>query len=124
MAEISSLEDLKKMREQASLALKTRSGDAKVIIRASMGTVGIAAGARDVIKALINELEKLNFNDVEILGSSSLGLDKEEPVVSVERDGATTTYGKVSVEMARKIADRHVVNGQAIGEWVIARNKK
>jgi (2Fe-2S) ferredoxin len=124
MPKINSLEDLKKLREQAKEALKTRSGDVKVTIRTSMGTVGIAAGARDVVKALIDELEKRNFHDVEIMESGSLGLDKEEPVVTVERDGVATTYGKVTTDMARKIVAQHVINGQAIGEWVIARNKK
>ena len=60
MEKIKSLDDLKKLRDKAKEAMKARSGDVKVAIFASMGTIGIAAGARDVIKAMIDELEKRN----------------------------------------------------------------
>jgi NADP-reducing hydrogenase subunit HndB len=124
MEKIKSLEDLKKLREQARDTLKTRSGDVKVIIFASMGTVGIAAGAREVLKAMIDELETRNFRDVEIIEGGSRGLDTEEPVVTIERDGFSTSYGKVTPELARLIIAQHVVNGQIISEHVIARAKK
>ena len=122
MDKIKSLDDLKKLREQAKEAMKTRSGDVKVTIFASMGTIGIAAGARGVIKAIISELEKRNFHDVEIIEGGSMGLDVEEPVITIERDGSKTTYGKVTPEIAKQIVAQHVINGQVLSEYVIARN--
>jgi (2Fe-2S) ferredoxin len=124
MAKINSLEELRKLRDQAKESMTARSGEAKVRIRASMGTVGIAGGAREVLKAIIDELEKRNFHEVEIIEGGSMGFDKEEPVIVVERDGFQTTYGKVQPEMARQIVAQHVINGQIISEWVIARNKQ
>lgn len=124
MAKISSLEELRKIRNDAKESLKTRSGNAKVRVFASMGTVGIAGGAREALKAMIDELEKRNFHDVEIVEGGSMGLDKEEPIIRVERDGYETTYGKVTPDMARQIVAQHIVNGQMISEWVIARNEK
>ena len=123
MAKINSLDELRKLRETAKESMTARSGDAKVRIRASMGTVGIAGGAREVLKAIIDELEKRNFHDVEIIESGSMGLDREEPVIIIEKEGFKTTYGKVTPEMARKIIAQHLINGQLISEWVIARNK-
>ncbi len=124
MEKIKSLDDLKKLRDKAKEAMKARSGDVKVAIFASMGTIGIAAGARDVIKAMIDELEKRNFQDVEIIEGGSMGLDNEEPILTVERDGFRTTYGKVTPELARTIVAQHVVNGRILSEHVIARSKK
>ena len=124
MAKINSLEELRKLRDQAKETMTARSGSAKVKIFASMGTVGIAGGAREALKAMIDELEKRDFHDVEIIESGSMGLDREEPVISVERDGYMTTYGRVSPDMARQIVAQQVINGQIVSEWVIARNKK
>jgi NADP-reducing hydrogenase subunit HndB len=83
MAKINSLEELRKLRDQAKETMTARSGSAKVKIFASMGTVGIAGGAREALKAMIDELEKRDFHDVEIIESGSMGLDREEPVISV-----------------------------------------
>jgi (2Fe-2S) ferredoxin len=121
MEKIKSIEELRKLREHARKSLQVRSGEAKVKIMVSMGTVGIAAGARDVLMAIISELEKRQFHDAQIVERGSLGLDNEEPVVAVERDNKTVFYGKVTAEMAREIVAQHVINGQIVSEWVIAK---
>lgn len=124
MPKINNLDDLKKLRETAQAALKTRAAEVKAKVRVSMGTAGIAAGARDTLKALITELEKHSFGDVKIVEDPTLGPDKDEPIICVERDGFVTQYVKVSADMARKIAAQHIVNGQAVAEWAVARSKK
>lgn len=124
MPKINNLDDLKKLREAAQAALKTRAAEAKAKVRVSMGTAGIAAGARDTLKALIAEMEKHSFGDVKIMEDPTLGPDKDEPIICVERDGFVTQYVKVSADMARKIAAQHIVNGQAVAEWAVARSKK
>ncbi|MFU2158507.1 MULTISPECIES: (2Fe-2S) ferredoxin domain-containing protein [Caldisericum] len=121
MDKIKSIEELRKLREQAQAFLKTRQGEAKVKVYISMGTVGIAAGARDVLLAILDELQKRNFTDVQIIERGSMGLDVEEPVVAVERDGIRVYYGHVTPEMAREIVASHVINGQIVSDWVIAK---
>ncbi len=124
MPKINTLDDLKKLRESAQAALKTRAAEAKARVRVSMGTAGIAAGARESLKALMGELEKHSFCDLQIVEDPTLGPDKNEPIVCVERDGFVTQYVKVTADMARKIAAQHIVNGQAVSEWAVARSKK
>ncbi|MCD6107327.1 MAG: (2Fe-2S) ferredoxin domain-containing protein [Caldisericaceae bacterium] len=121
MEKIKSIEELRKLREHARESLKVRSGETKVKIMVSMGTVGIAAGARDTLMAIISELEKREYHDAQIVERGSLGLDREEPVVAVERDKKTVFYGKVTPEVAREIVAQHVINGQIVSEWVIAK---
>ncbi len=123
MGKIKSIEELRKLREQAKESLKVRSGDAKVKIIISMSTVGIAAGARDVLLAIMDELEKRKFFDAQIVERGSLGLDTEEPVVGVEKAGEVIYYGKVTPDFARRIVVEHVINGQIISDRVIARGK-
>ncbi len=121
MDKIKSIEELRKLREHAKETLKTRQGEARVKILISMGTVGIAAGARDVLMAIIDELEKRSFTDAQIIERGSLGLDIEEPVVAIDMGGELIFYGKVTPEMARTIVAQHVINGQIVSDWVIAK---
>lgn len=121
MDKIKSIEDLRKLREQAKAFLRTRQGEVKVKIYISMGTVGIAAGSRDVLLVILDELQKRNFTDVQIIERGSMGLDVEEPVVGVDRDGVVVYYGHVTPEIARQIVASHVINGQIISDWVIAK---
>ena len=123
MGKIKSIEELRKLREYAKESLKVRGGEAKAKIIISMSTVGIAAGSREVLMAIMDELEKRKFYDAQIVERGSLGLDTEEPVVGVERNEETIFYGKVTPEFARRIVIEHVINGQIISENVIARGK-
>lgn len=115
------LEDLKKVREKALEQMKIREGkySAKVVV--AMGTCGIAAGARDVMTAILDELDKRGITDVAVTQTGCKGLCEQEPTVDVIKSGEpTVTYGYVDAEKARRIVAQHLVNGQIIGEWVVA----
>ena len=68
MPTIKSLDDLKKIREEAlkKQQLKETSGKTEVIV--GMGTVGIAAGARETIKAVMDLIEKATQDESLRLG--------------------------------------------------------
>ncbi|MCL6628486.1 MAG: (2Fe-2S) ferredoxin domain-containing protein [Armatimonadetes bacterium] len=115
------LEDLKRIREQAQKAIQVRESQHKCKIIVAMGTCGIASGAREVMSAILDELEKRGINDVAVTQSGCKGLCEQEPTVDVLLPGQpTVTYGYVTPEKARAIVARHIVNGQIAGEWVIA----
>jgi len=118
---VKTLEDLKKVREKALEQMKIREGkySAKVVV--AMGTCGIAAGARDVMTAILDELDKRGITDVAVTQTGCKGLCEQEPTVDVIKSGEpTVTYGYVDAEKARRIVAQHLVNGQIIGEWVVA----
>ncbi len=101
--------------------MKIREGkySAKVVV--AMGTCGIAAGARDVMTAILDELDKRGITDVAVTQTGCKGLCEQEPTVDVIKSGEpTVTYGYVDPEKARQIVAQHLVNGQIIGEWVVA----
>ncbi|NLW57083.1 MAG: (2Fe-2S) ferredoxin domain-containing protein [Firmicutes bacterium] len=117
-----SLKDLEAIREQAKQMTGIREGKAETKVIVGMGTCGIAAGARDTMKAILDELGKRNLTEVAVSQTGCLGLCEQEPIVEVEvPDQPRVIYGKVSAEKARQIVAKHLVNGNMIGEWVIGR---
>lgn len=117
-----SLEELAKIRDEARKLTGIREGKEKTKIIVGMGTCGIAAGARETMKAILDEVGKRNLNDVTVTQTGCIGLCEQEPIVEVEAPGEPRiTYGKVSADKARQIVYKHLVNGNIIGEWVIGR---
>jgi len=120
--QMKSLDELKKLRERAQEAIRLREQTDGTKIVVGMGTCGIAAGAREVMLALIDELEKKNITDVIVTQTGCAGLCEKEPLVEVIRPGEPKiTYGYMTPEKARMVVTSHIVNGQVIGEYVIAR---
>lgn len=119
------LEDLKKIREKKEQEMLLRDGKARVKLVVDMGTSGIAAGARETLKALLEEVAKRGLQDVMVTQSGERGLSSHEPVVSVNEEGKTVVvYGKVDPELARKIVAEHVVNGRILSEHVLEIKEK
>jgi NADP-reducing hydrogenase subunit HndB len=120
MSTIKSLEDLKRAREEAlkKRELKASSGTVQVIV--GMGTCGIAAGARDTMKAILETIEKDSINGVLVTQTGCIGLCEKEPIVEVILgENPKVTYGKVTPEIARKIIKEHVVAGNTVENHVI-----
>ncbi len=98
--------------------MKETSGKKEVIV--GMGTVGIAAGARETLKAILDIIEEDNLEDIIVRQTGNIGLDSFEPIVQVILPGQEkVNYGKVNGEMARKIITQHVVGGEIVKEYKI-----
>lgn len=120
MEKVKSLEDLKRLREEAlhKRQVKQVSGQKQVIV--GMGTVGIAAGARDTLKAILDYIEKENLSGVVVRQTGNIGMDSLEPIVQVEiGEEPKVTYGKVNADVARRIMKEHVVDGKIVKEYQI-----
>lgn len=120
LPKIKSLEELRKLREEAIKSMKVReSTSTKITV--GMGTCGIAAGAREVMYAILYELEKRKI-DANVITVGCIGLCAEEPLVTIERGGQPgITYGKINVEKVPKLIEEHLIKGNIIDEWVISR---
>ncbi len=114
------LEDLKKIREKYEKEMTLRDGKFKIKIIVGMGTSGIAAGARDTLKALLDEIAKRGLKDVLVTQTGERGLSSNEPVITVEEEGKPSiVYGDVSAEVARKIIAEHIVNGNPVSDYIL-----
>jgi NADP-reducing hydrogenase subunit HndB len=120
MNKIKSLEDLKKVREEAlrKRDLRASSGQTEIVV--GMGTVGIAAGARETLKAILDYIESENLSGVMVRQAGNIGLDSFEPVVQVTvGEQQKVTYGKVSPDAAVRIMKEHIVGGNIVKELML-----
>jgi NADP-reducing hydrogenase subunit HndB len=116
-----SIEDLKKIREESKATLTLRSGQARAKITVHMGTCGIAAGAREVMGALLKEIEKLNLTDVIVTTSGCAGLCSREPMATVELRGeAPVKYVDLKPERILRVLREHVLEGKVVMDFALA----
>jgi NADP-reducing hydrogenase subunit HndB len=120
MPAIKSLEELKRLKEEALKKREAMRTSGRVQITVAMGTTGIAAGARETMKAILEVIEQENLSDVIVRQTGNIGLDSWEPIVEVVvGDEPKVTYGKVSAERAKRIMKEHVMGGKVVSEYVI-----
>ena len=120
MPTVKSLEDLKRLREEALEKRKMKTAEGKAHIIVGMGTCGIAAGARDTMKAILNYIETQNLNGIVVTQTGCIGQCEKEPIVQVViGDQQKVTYGKVNSDVARRIMKEHVEAGRVVQDHVI-----
>lgn len=94
--------------------------NSNIRIVVGMATCGIAAGARPVLNAFLDEVAKRNLKNVKVTQAGCLGMCKLEPMVEVYIPGKEkVTYVLVTEEAARQIVNEHIVNGNPIMKYVI-----
>jgi len=120
IADINAIRD--NMRKQLGSREGTDSQDIRIVV--GMATCGIAAGARPVINTFVEEINKRNLKDVKVTQAGCLGMCKLEPMVQVYVPGKeTVTYTHVNSEVAKKIVNDHIVNGNVVMDNVIGKEE-
>jgi len=116
-----SIDDLKKIREDAKRTLTLRSGEARAKVTVHMGTCGIAAGAREVMGALLKAIENLKLTDVIVTTSGCAGLCSREPMATVEITGqAPVKYADLKPETMVRVLQDHVIGGKIVTDHALA----
>lgn len=107
-----------KMKAEASSRKDAGTEDVKVVV--GMATCGIAAGARPVLNALVEEVAKRNLRNVVVSQTGCIGMCKFEPIVEVFAPNKTkVTYIKVDPTMVPRIVSEHLVNGNPVTDYMI-----
>jgi len=120
MPTVKSLEDLKKIREEALKKREIKSAPGSIQIVVGMGTPGIAAGARDTLKEILSMIEEKHLTNITVRQTGNIGLDSWEPILQILKgDEAPVTYGKVTPAAARRIMEEHILNGKVVSEYVV-----
>lgn len=115
-----SVEELRAIREKALKEMSIRDNEDKMRIIVGMATCGIAAGAKSVMSAFIDELEKRNIRNVTVSMTGCIGICRLEPVAEIlEANGERTTYVKLDAEKARRIVAEHIVNQKPVTEFTV-----
>lgn len=114
------VDDLKKIKEDYKASLTLREGGYKAKITVHMGTCGIAAGARKVMEALLDEINKSNVKDVIVTTSGCAGLCSKEPMATVEIiNEAPVKYVYLNEDKIRKVFKEHVMEGKAVEDLAL-----
>jgi (2Fe-2S) ferredoxin len=120
MPAIKSLEELKRVREEALQKKKMKATPGNVQVIVAMGTCGIAAGARDTMKSVLNFIETNNLSGVTVTQTGCIGMCEQEPIVQVViGDQPKVVYGKVNAEVAAQIMKQHVQDGLPVKDYVL-----
>ncbi len=116
------IEDLKKIKEKARKDTALRSGEATVKVTVHMGTCGIAAGAREVMDALLEEVAESGRDDIRVVNAGCMGMCSSEPNVTVEMMGQEPViYQHMDRNKMRQVFKRHIMHGEVQPDFALAR---
>ena len=120
-----SLAELQAIKEkmQGKVALREGSGDKRVVV--GMATCGIAAGARPVLNAFVEQVSAAGLTaNVTVTQTGCIGICQYEPVVEIYEAGKEkVTYVKMTAEKAKAVVEKHLKGGNVVSEFTIANAK-
>lgn len=121
-----SLAELAAIKERMQNKVVIREGAAKTRVVVGMATCGIAAGARPVLNAFVEEVDKAGLVDkVTVTQTGCIGICQYEPVVEIFEEGKEkVTYVKLDAAKAAEIVEKHLKGGNVIAEYTIGAYKK
>ena len=107
-----------KAKMQDKVSVRTSSGDIRIVV--GMATCGIAAGARPVMQAFVEEVNKRNLSGVYVAQTGCIGLCMYEPIVEVMEPGKDkVTYVKMDAEKAAEVVEQHLIGGKVVTKYTI-----
>ena len=120
-----SLAELAAIREKMQNKVIIREGVNSTRIVVGMATCGIAAGARPVLNAFVEEVNNQSLADsVTVTQTGCIGICQYEPVVEVYESGKDkVTYIKMTPEKAKEVVEKHIKGGNVVTEYTISNAK-
>ncbi len=120
MPRLESLEDLRALRTEVQEEMTVR-GETETAITVGMGTCGIAAGARETMRAILRELEDRDI-DAHVKTVGCIGMCANEPLVDIKQgDEPRITYGNLTAAKVPQLIEEHLIKGNVVEDWVLGR---
>ena len=117
-----SLAELQAIKERMKnkIVLREGAGDIRVVV--GMATCGIAAGARPVLNAFVEEVNNAGLNDkVTVSQTGCVGYCQLEPIVEVYEAGKEKiTYIHMTAEKAKDVVEKHLKGGKIVAEYTVS----
>ncbi len=115
------LAELDAIREKMQSKVCIRKGEGAVKIVVGMATCGIAAGARDVLHAFVEDISEKGLTErVTVTQMGCIGMCEKEPVVEVYESGKEkVTYVEMTAEKAKRVVEEHIMGGKVVDEYTI-----
>ena len=120
-----SLAELAAIRERMKDRVAIREGSGTTRIVVGMATCGIAAGARPVLNAFVEEVANNGLSaSVTVTQTGCIGICQYEPVVEIFAEGKEkVTYVKMTPDKAKEIIEKHIKGGEVVEEYTIGASK-
>jgi NADP-reducing hydrogenase subunit HndB len=116
------IDDLKRIKEQTSKSTALRQDGARVKVTVHMGTCGIAAGARDVMNVLMQEMAEADRQDIRVVTAGCMGMCSSEPNVTVEvMDSEPIVYQRMDANRMRQVFRRHALLGEVQTDFALGK---
>lgn len=118
LAELAAIKE--KMKNQVNIR---ETHGLRIVV--GMATCGISAGARPVLNAFIDEVQKEDLSDkVTVTQTGCIGICQYEPVVEVYApDAEKVTYVNMTADKAKRVIAEHIIGGKIVNEYTIGANK-
>ncbi len=119
LAELQAIKD----RMQSKIVLREGTAGKRVVV--GMATCGIAAGARPVLNAFVEQVNEKGLTaSVTVTQTGCIGICQFEPVVEVFESGKEkVTYVKMTAEKVARVVEEHLKGGTPVAEYTIANHK-
>lgn len=116
LAELQAIKD--KMKNK--IVLREGTGDIRVVV--GMATCGIAAGARPVLAAFVEEVNNAGLTDkVTVSQTGCVGYCQLEPIVEIHEAGKEkVTYVHMTADKAKKVVEEHLKCGKIVAEYTVS----
>lgn len=114
------IDDLQKIKEKYKAEFTLREGGYRAKVTIHMGTCGIAAGARDIMTALMDEIANTKVEDVIVTTSGCAGLCAREPMATVEIiNNPPVKYGDLNADKIKEIFKEHIMGGNPVEKYAL-----
>ena len=115
LAELQAIKD----RMKNKIILREGSSDVRVVV--GMATCGIAAGARPVLNAFVEQINAHNLNDtVTVSQTGCVGYCQLEPIVEIYEAGNKITYIHMTADKAKEVVEKHLKGGNVVTEYTLS----
>ena len=117
-----SLAELQAIKDRMKNKVVLREGLGEIRVVVGMATCGIAAGARPVLNAFVEEVNNAGLADkVSVTQTGCAGLCQLEPIVEIYEAGKEkVTYIKMTAEKAHEVVENHLKGGKIVTEYTVA----
>ena len=115
------LAELQAIRDSMKDKVSLRNGTAGMRVVVGMAPCGIAAGARPVLNAFVEEVNNQGLTEkATVTQTGCIGICQYEPVVEIFEAGKEkVTYVKMTAEKARRVVEEHIKGGKIVHEYTI-----
>lgn len=119
-----SLDELSKIRQKAEKKISKAKKDKEINVVVGMATCGISAGARLVLNAFVDEINKFKLENVSVNQTGCIGICRYEPIVEVYKNDKKTIYIDMNPKKAKEVVQKHFIDGEVVSKYTLSKEEK